>query len=336
MDNPTSSSSEKPVVYVLHGDDLLAIQRFIAGMVEKVAADPALADLNITRLDGKTASEDDLRSAAGSMPFLAERRLVIMTNPLAKANTDSTRKRFQALLDSLPDTTALALVFEDVVERGRWKSLHESHWVHRWLKQAGRRGLYHLFALPPMAEMPGWVRKEAQKQGGQFTPEAAKALAAHVSNDTRLASTEIIKLLTYVDYKRPVEAGDVEELTAEGGEADVFKMVDEIAAGNGRGAIRLLHRLLEEDDPLRLFGMIVRQFRLLIQVREVLDEGLNPAQELHLYPSMANNLTNQARRFDMADLQLIYHRLLETDEAVKSSQIPVELALETFIVELAR
>lgn len=124
MDN--SPQAEKPVVYIVHGDDQLAIKRFLSVMIERMG-DPSMAELNTTRMDGRQASEDDLRSAANAMPFLAERRLVILSHPTARLTTDAGRKRFQTLLDGLPDSTALVLVVEDTFERRDWKALHGNH-----------------------------------------------------------------------------------------------------------------------------------------------------------------------------------------------------------------
>jgi len=307
-------------------------------MTKQLGADSSIADLNITRLDGRHANDDEIRSAVNSMPFLAERRLVILSYPFVRLGTDAARKRFLSMLDGLPPTTALVLVVEDVIEKGKWKSLPQvdTNWLRKWLNAAGDRTIYRLFQLPRIKDMPEWVRKEARQQGGQFDPEAAAALAAHIGNDTQLASLEITKLLTYVDYKRPVGADDVSDLTAQTGQADVFEMVDSLAGGNTRQALTLLHRLLEVQDPLSLFGMVTRQFRLLIQAREVLDEGRGAqlANELHLHPFVAEKLAVQARRFNIAQLEAIYHRLLLLDETLKTSQAPAELALDTFIAEL--
>ena len=269
--------------------------------------DPTLADMNITRLDGRQASDEDLRSAVNSMPFLAERRLVILTNPFARLGTDAARKRFLCHAGWLASNyRAWCWLVEDTLERGKWKSLPQidSNWLRKWLSSAGEKAFYLLYQLPRMNEMPEWVRKEARHQGGQFSPGGAAALVAHIGNDTQLASLEITKLLTYVDYKRPVEAEDVEELTAQVGQADVFDMVDALAGGNTRQAISLLHRLLESQEPLSLFGMITRQFRLLVQAREVIDEGRGSqiATELHLHPFVAEKLGAQARRFNMDQL----------------------------------
>lgn len=335
MDHPQQAA--KPVVYIVHGDDSLAIKRFITSMIEKMG-DPSIAEMNITRLDGRSASEDEIRSAANAMPFLAERRLVIVTNPTARLSSDAGRKRFTALLDGLPDTTALVLVVEDVIEKGKWKTLHDTHLLRRWVEKAGKRGFIQSCHLPALGAMPRWVQEEARRQKGQFLPEAASALVAHIGNDTQLASLEISKLLLYVDGKHPVAAEDVEEMTAQGGEADVFAMVDALAVGNARSALNHLQRLLEGQEPLSIFGMVVRQFRLLLQAREVLDEGKGQAmaQELHQSSFVADKLSSQARRFTMAQLEAIYHRLLEMDEAMKTSQMPSDLVLDTFIAELAK
>ncbi|HEX9018165.1 MAG TPA: DNA polymerase III subunit delta [Anaerolineaceae bacterium] len=338
MENP--ESHQKPVVYIFHGDDPLALHRQIDNLVKQMGDDPAMVELNVTRLDGRQASDDDLRSAANAMPFLADRRMVILYNPFVKLNTDATRKRFLSLLDGLPSSTALVLVVEDIVERGKWLRLPpvETNWMRKWIHAAGNRAFYRLCALPTMNEMTEWVRKEAARQGGKFTPEAASALAAHIGNDTLAASQEIEKLLTYVDYKRPVEGADVEDLTAQGGQADIFDMVDAMANGDARLALNQLHRLLEVQDPPSLFGMIIRQFRLLIQVREVIDEGRGSqvATVLHMHPYVAEKMSGQARRFSQDQLETIFHRLLIVDEMMKTSQMTPELALDTFIAEMAR
>lgn len=339
MDHPAPAAGDKPVVEILHGDDPYAIRKHITELIEATFRDDkTLQDYNVTRLDGRLASDDDLRSAANAIPFFTARRLVILTTPFARLTTDAARKRFIALLDGLPDSTTLVLVVEDTLEKRGWKSFTLAHFVQRWAKEAGQRARISVCQLPPPNAMPEHIRKEALRMGGKFSQEAAAALAAHIGNDTQLAALEIEKLLISVDFKRPVEAQDVEELTAQSGQGDVFAMVDALAVGNSRQAIGMLHRLLDEQDPLSLFGMIVRQFRLLLETREILDEGRGGqiAAELHQPSFIADKLTVQARRFNMAQLEDIYHRLLLLDETMKTSQAPADLALDTFIAELAR
>jgi DNA polymerase-3 subunit delta len=131
----------------------------------------------------------------------------------------------------------------------------------------------------------------------------------------------------------------VAELCGSGGQVDIFGLVDGIADGNAASAVRMLRLLLEEQEAASIFAMITRQFRLLLMAREILDEGGNTQtvqHDLGQHPFVAEKLVKQAGRFSMNRLVTIYHRLLELDKSMKTSQMTPDLAIETFIVELAR
>lgn len=367
-------AEEKPVVYILHGDDSFGLAKFVSGMVLKLG-DPSLADLNITRLDGRTASDDDLRNAVLSMPFLTDRRLVIYNNPLARlaakgarqkeagedeidqeegesarpaGGAKGAREKFLSLLDSIPATTALVLAVDDSMVRRKgeweWEVLTPRHWLIKWSRQAGGRALVREFSLPRVEEMPTWIRKQAQTMGGQFSTQGALALAEHIGSDTQAASQEINKLLTYVNFKRAVEVEDVELLTAQAGLVDVFKMVDALADRDAPQTLKLLHGLLETSEPPEVFGMIVRQFRLLLQAREVLDEGGGVDQiqaevidqKGRVHPYVAKKLNGQAAHFSLEGLAAVHRRLLELDLAMKTSQMSFEYAMDTLIAEMTQ
>ncbi len=265
--------------------------------------------------------------------------MVAVTHPFARLTTESSRARFREMLDGLPESTAMVLVIEDTFERNDWHILRRDHWLRRWMETAGPRAYLQLCQLPSLQRMTEWVRKEARERGGQFSLEAAAALVEHVGNDTRSAGMEIEKLLAYVNREREVEAQDVAELTARGGQADVFQMVDAMAAGNASLALNLLHRLMEEEDELNLFGMVIRQFRLLLVGREMLDEGRSSsdfARGLARSEFVARKTMEQARRFSLERLEEIYHRLLSIDEGVKTGQTSLPVALDSLVAELAR
>lgn len=345
MERPAPHTAEgilsdvQPTTLILLGNDEHAIKDYLQTLINQLG-DPAMAELNLARLDGAQASLEDLSNATGAIPFLAARRLVIFTRPLERIKDQQAQERFKALLNNLPETTLLVLVIEDQpkYQKGslQWSLLNPKHWLMQWVEQAAGRVKIVTCELPPPYKMPEWIQNRAREMSGQFTRGAAEALASHVGNDTRTAALEIEKLLTYVDFKRPVEPEDVEQLTASQGQANIFDMTDALAQGNLPTAQRLLHRLLEEEDALRVFGMIVRQFRLLLLTREILDEGGNQQMvqnELGLSQYPAQKAITQAQRFTIAQLETIYRRLLALDEAVKTGQMPIELALETFVVE---
>jgi DNA polymerase-3 subunit delta len=83
--------------------------------------------------------------------------------------------------------------------------------------------------------------------------------------------------------------------------------------------------------------MVVRQFRLLIQAREIFDGRGNKddvARALGVHPFVAEKTTGQAARYSMESLESIYRELLRIDEGVKTGQSTLELAMDTLVVEL--
>jgi DNA polymerase III subunit delta len=327
-----------PTVYILNGDDEFAIAQFLDEL-EAGLGDPATTSMNTSRLDGGLFNLDTLLSIAGAMPFLAKRRLVILTNPLGRLTSESARGTFRNNLEKVPATTALILVENRLLTSDDDRRKEKIHWLERWGLEQGERALVKTFRLPRGAEMVRRIQDAAKRYGGQFTAEAADQLSLLVDGDPRLADQEVQKLLAYVNYQRPVDFADVDALTVDVGQGDVFVMVDALANRNGKNALGMLHRLLEYQDYYSLFGMIVRQFRLLILARDVLDRNgqngdvLRELGRLKLrFP--VNQLVPQARRFSPADLEQIYHRLLDIDQAVKTSQMTGELALETLVAAL--
>ena len=332
-------TEEKPIVYMLHGDDPIEIGKFVDLLVSKVA-ETGMADLNLTQFDGRAFNESDLKTAALSLPFLADRRLVILDQAQAALGKNS-ENQWVPFFNGLPETTALVLVARDEYVSGGsrrgWQALDQKHWIWGWIEAAGPRVFYRACRQPAQGEMVSWIRQKAESMQGKFTTGAAIALADQTGTDTQYTTQEITKLLTYVDYQRPVEVEDVELLTAPGGQVNVFDMVDGLADGNASKAMRLLKGLLDETDPFSLFGMVVRQFRLLIQTREILDEGGQTgslSKELRVPAFVARKLSGQASRFSAERLSAVYHRLLELDEGTKTGQWPAELALEMFVAEL--
>lgn len=345
-------TEEKPVIYILRGDDQQAINTHVGTFFASLG-EGDMAEMNTSRLDGKTATLNDVRSAVLSLPFLTERRLVIVEDalqPYSGKGGQKAREAFIELLESLPPSTALVLIVPDIPKFSYyggwgWETMKDTHWLIKWVKTAGKRALVIDCALPTGDKMPVWIQKKAADLGGAFTQQAAQLLRDYIGNDTRHAVQEITKLLTYVDFQRPVDVDDVALLTVRDQQSDIFAMVDAIGSRNGQKALELLQILFDESDFIYLFGMVIRQFRLLIQAREILDmqeKGLiqattqqNLNKALGVADFVAKKAFTQARNFDLPTLESIYHQLLDIDLGEKTGRMPGEVALELLITRLA-
>jgi DNA polymerase-3 subunit delta len=325
-----------PVVYLLEGDDEFGIDQFLNRMSTKVG-DEAVREANIDHLDGRNIYLSDIKARTSAMPFIAQRRLVILEHPLSRIEKDE-RKAIQDFLASVPSSTALVLVERRFLSSPRDFRNGKLHWLEKWAQEHKDSVYFKRFELPGHG-MPGWIQNYARERGGIFSPPAAVKLYQLTGDDTRQAAEEIEKLLAYVDYSKPVEEDHVLKLTPETIEADIFKMVDALGEKDSGTASMVLKRLLEQQDHSRIFSMVVRQFRLLILVRDLIDRNYTQktmGQELGflMRPWMVKRIMPQASRFTLQELKDIYIRLLELDVDVKSSRNTIETGLFVLIAGL--
>jgi DNA polymerase-3 subunit delta len=320
--------------YIFHGDDDFTLEQEVAKFRAKM--DGPNASLNTSEFDGESASVPEIISAASSYPFLADKRMIIVKGLLSwitrKGAGESGKKAAEQLTDALPALPEWARVV--FIER---QMLSETN---RFVKLAREHGYEKAFTAPQDAT--NWITKRAQDAySAQIEPAAATALASVTQNDLRRADNELAKLASYVDNARPISEDDVALLTPYLAEARGFDMVDAMTQGRARDALAMLHRLLmeKEEDPFRVYGLIIRQFRLLLLAKEHLTAGGNPgnlAAALGLKPYPAQKAAQQARNFTLEQLERIYRRLLEYDIEMKTGRIKPEIALDLLIASLER
>ncbi len=329
----------KPAFYVFHGADEFTRAETLADFKRRLGP-PDTVDLNTTVLSGKSFTLAELHHACDAIPFLAEKRLVIVKGGLTKLAarrgqelSAAQQKILESLADylpRLPETTRLVFIEE--------KPLPASHPIVK-LAQQEARGYIKRFDPPDAKALPRWIEKRVRMYGGEIEPRSAHELAAVVGADLRLLDQEIVKLVTYTNAERAITKTDIEVLVPYSQGAVIFDMVDALGQRDGRTAAQTLHRLLDAGEhPLALLGMIVRQFRLLIQVAELQAEGAtaqNAAQTLKIHPFPARKLYNQAAYFTAAQLETVYRHLLDTDVEIKTGKVEAKVALDLLVAGLA-
>jgi DNA polymerase-3 subunit delta len=323
----------KPTFYVFHGEEEFTRAETLNDFKQRLGP-PDTVELNTTVLESKGLTLAELRHACDAIPFLADKRLIIVKEWLSKlASSSSHQETLEALADylpHLPDTTRLVFVEE--------KKLPQNHPIVKLARQE-KRGYIKLFERPDANTLPRWIKKRVKKHSGEIETRAAHRLAAVVGANLRLLDQEIIKLVTYTNAERAITTSDVETLVPYTQDAVIFDMVDALGRREGDVAARTLHRLLEEGEhPLGLFGMITRQFRLLIQVKELKEKGASSrdiSKKLGIHPFPARKLHSQATYFAADQLEKVYRHLSETDLAVKTGQMDAEVALDLLVAGLA-
>ena len=328
-------------------DDFLGHERLAA--IRATCGEPDLVTLNTSQLDGAKLGFGELVAAAGALPFLAERRLVVVRGYLAQAEPrdgDASEKsekkrgaraeRLQQLLEwlpTVPPTTELVFLESAVGAKG-------AAGVAAAIAKLG--GEVYQSRQLDAAQLADFATRRARAKGGSIRPDAADQLGVLVAGDLRRLDTELDKLLTYKvgadGEPAEIALADVRLLVGDGREQSIFELVDAVGSRDRRRALVLLRELFQSGAAAPyVLTMIVRQFRLLIQVREALastNDQNRVADQLKMRPWQVRNLSGQARRFQMAELEVAYRSLLATDLAIKTGRLEPELAVELLVAEL--
>ncbi len=311
-----------PSVYMFYGDNPLAISETIADLQAKLGDS---AEFNVKRFAGASLDIEQLSAASKALPFLSERRLIIVES--AEKISDQNSEKVVELLDDLPDTTALVIVETVVPKSGRDEKKPSR--LRQWATDHPEKAFIRAFINPKGAAFAAWLSDRAD---GQIDPDAAQLLSHYVDEDPVLGDQELQKLLRYVDGERAISVEDVERLSPAYGEIHIFDVVDKL--GDAQGSLAKLQQILEEQEPRTVFPMVVRQFRLMLLARLAIEGGEDPISATKLHPYVARKISAQSQRFSVAQLKEIYQRLHELDISVKRGEADLSLDLLPLIASI--
>ena len=326
------------MIELIYGEDEVRVDEAAAAVVMSAGPDE-LRDVNTTALAADGLAPDAVMSAAFTMPFMTDRRVVVVKGLLSRferrtagrgrgSGRQSALGEWSSLIDqlpSLPPTTRLAFVDGGVAKN------------NPMLRKLAPMSEVHEFPLPRDRDMAGWIVQRAAQLNIDIEPAACAVLSDAVGRQPRLIDSELRKLSLYANGRRVV-VDDVREMVAYVREANIFQAVDAVIDGRTGVALRLIRRIMDDGNPaVYVLTMIARQVRLLLLAKDM-EARRRPREEigrsLRLSGWVLNKTLQQARRLSMTHLVEAHARLVETDLTLKTKPIEDQLAIEILIAEL--
>ncbi|MHB9131302.1 MAG: DNA polymerase III subunit delta [Armatimonadota bacterium] len=331
---------------LLDGDDgfnldLVDVNERWDGVVD--TAEQAKRDRLPTRVD-------KILTLAQALPFLGSGRLVIVRNVDALPNDQ--QKKLAAAYATVPPMNHLLLVTGDAGAGNKPAKLAAD--LQKIVEKQGT--IYDCSALTE-DDAAQWVRDNLQEWGQTIEPAALQLLISRTGTELRRLQIEVDKLSLMVGEHGRIRAQDVELMTPKLAEESVFHLADAVASRDAARAMAILRDLMEGqlESPYRIFPMVVRQFRLIWQVKVLQDAGWQPKQDPHGFPKaiamlpeqnalgqiggwMGSKLARPARQLSWEQLSGAYQALLECDMASKAiegvPQQEMDIALEMLCAKL--
>ena len=340
----------KKKLLLFRGTDEYAIENRVKVFLN-VFDDPTTAQMNTARLDMRKADLNAARDSAFSMPFLASQRYVVLdhaahpfTGNVGKQTLQQYQQKFIDLLNNLPSSTNLAVIHpeEPKIRQGDKPEIPKYQWLEDWKGLEGESFTVEVFQLPSTPDTKrAWLLKAAENNSLKIQDNAIALLLAFAGDfDPRSLDTELAKLAAYTNYSRAVTVDDVRAVCVTDEVFKIFDLTDAVGAKNYKKAIHIFRRMAAElDTQNEIFPLIVRQYRLLLQVSYLREMEGNVANVSKIggigFGYIAKKIVEQASQYTYSSLKNMYAALLELDLAMKLSKVDPDAGLELFILESA-
>ena len=346
---------------------------------DEFSAHEALAQIRAThdfgfsedRFAGADGNLEAIRVACDTLPFLSERRLVVVEGLPKKRRTgkdevgaaagssaiDGEREsdggpveeprssakgrkgKASAGADSRAFITGLAEYAAHVPPTTVLVVITEDRLedASPLVKAAKAHGEVRSFVPPSGDRLVRWIQQRAGAEDLHVAPAAARLLMEEVGDNLRVLVSELEKLRTYAGPGGQVGVAEVRALTPASKQSRVFDLTDALARQDRSRAFALVHELLSAgESPLGIIALTAYQTRTLMLVKSGAERGLRAfeiAQEAGLAPFVVEKSLPLARRFSFAQLEGAHRLLLEIDAALKRSRMTPDMALDLLVVE---
>ena len=327
------------MIELIYGEDDVGVEDALNEILRNAGPED-LRDINTTVLRNEDLTPEALESAAFTIPFMTDTRVVAVKGLMSRFERGGRRggaaagRRQSGLgewadvaerLASLPPSTHLALADGAVARNNP---------LFRKLAPISRT---REFPLPRDRDMPGWIANRAKTLGVDIEGAAIRVLAEAAGRQPRLIDSELRKLALYANGRR-ARVADVELMVAYVREANIFQAVDAAIDGRTDAALRLVRKIMEDGNPaVYVLTMLARQVRLLLIANDMLSRGASQeaiGARLRLSGWVLNKTLQQSRRLSAEYLRYAHAQLVETDLALKTRPIEERLALETLVADL--
>jgi DNA polymerase-3 subunit delta len=326
------------LLYILSGQDDFSIAQMLE-QIKDGLGDRESLEINTTVLDGQSVTLEQLSVACETVPFLTEKRLVIIEGLLArfsprdgnnrqkKNNQDNGHKEISNCILNMPESTVLVLI-DSVIKNN-----------NPLYKELAPRVTVKNYPFLKDTKLREWVQKRVAEEGGEISPRAANLLARLVGSNLWTMSGEVNKLVLYASGRK-IEEEDVKKLVGYTQQFTVFNLVDAILEFRAEAAEQLLQQQLQAGAaPVYLLTMLARQVRMIVLAKEFVGKRLKTVEMQSKLGTTSEYVVRktieQAGRYSLSRIKEVYRRILETDLLIKTGKLNDELALNILVAELS-
>ncbi len=303
-------------VYLLYGEEAYLRKQYRDRLKEAIIGDDTM---NYHYYEGKNISTGEVIDQAETLPFFAERRLLVIENSgLFKSGGEQLAEYLKE-----PAPTAFFLMVETEIDKRS-----------RLYKAVQAKGCAVEFSVQDESTLKRWILGMVKKENRKITESALDFLLEKTGTDMENIRREMEKLFCYCLDRDAVTEEDISEICTKRIGNHIFDMVGAIADKKQKKALELYYELLAQKEPPMF--LIARQFNLLLQVKELKGKGFqNKAigEKVGLPGFVAGKYVAQSGRFRTEELRAAVEEAVEAEENIKTGRMNDNMSVEMLIVK---
>ena len=307
-------------VYLLYGEEMYLRKQYRDKL--KFALLPCEDTMNCHYFEGKDVNVNEVIDLAETLPFFADRRVIIMENTgLCKSGGEKLADYFTASAPS----SVIVMVESQVDKRSRlFKVIRDKGRVCEFIQQNEET-------------LKKWILSLTKKEGKNIKENALNLFLEKTGLDMANIKSELEKLFCYTMKRDEITCEDIRSITTQRISNRIFEMISAIAEKKQQAALDMYHDLLLlKESPLGILTLIARQFNLMLQVKELSQKGLSPraiGEKVGLLPYIVQKYQKQAAQFKKKDLRDALTACAQADEAIKFGKLNDVLSIELLIIQ---
>jgi len=305
------------MINVLTGDNDFLIQQKARSIKEDFIKQ--YSDLAIEQYDGNESEISVVASALTSLPFLVDKKLIILKSFAANKEFSDV---LENVLDDQPEHLDLLLIEPKLDKR---LSIY---------KLLAKKTEFSNFVRQELRDLPKWVIETTKNRGGNIDLRTAEHLVNTIGSNQLSLNSEIDKLLI---NSKTITLEAIDSLCERTINASIFDLIEAAFSDNLAKLFNLYLEVRQQNiEPPQIIALLSWQLNLLILLNLAKDKSNSDiAREAKVNPYALQKSRPIASRLTLAKLKSLVSELLSIDIAIKTSNVDSDEILQNFFLSIA-
>ncbi|MEH7414066.1 DNA polymerase III subunit delta [Neobacillus drentensis] len=322
-------------IYLLYGTEAFLINETKQMLLNNIL-DEEDKDFNFSAYDLEETPVDLALEDAETFPFLGEKKVVFLHNPVF-LTAEKTKEKVEHNLAKLEAYLKEPAPYTVMVISAPYEKLDERKKITKELKRHAE-----LVEAKKLSEheLKKWIRDRVKGNGLEIEESAIDQLLALAGTNMFMLASEVDKLSLYAAEQNCISSELVEKLVARTLEQNIFTLIERVVQRRLDEALRIYYDLLKQnEEPIKILALLSGQFRLIYQVKELSRRGYGQQQiaaYLKIHPFRVKLALGQAGSFTDEELANLMGILADADYQMKTGGMNKSLLIEMLLFRLKR